>query len=110
MFIFVIRFTEFFFPVLVEVLSGELNKITLLCCKVAADTSFNQGFSITRSDFVGNFGLGFVSLSYELNESTQAFHTTRTHPNVFARSSSCVLFGYIRYLYERFIRLIINSF
>ena len=29
-FIFVIRFTEFFFPVLVEVLSGELNKITLL--------------------------------------------------------------------------------
>jgi hypothetical protein len=65
---------------------------------------------ITRSDFVGNFGLGFVSLSYELNESTQAFHITRTHPNVFARSSSCVLFGYIRYLYERFIRLIINSF
>lgn len=60
--------------------------------------------------FVGNFGLGFVSLSYELNESTQAFHITRTHPNVFARSSSCVLFGYIRYLYERFIRLIINSF
>lgn len=55
---------------------------------MAADTSFNQGFSITRSDFVGNFGLGFVSLSYELNESTQAFHTTRTHPNVFARSSS----------------------
>lgn len=49
---------------------------------MAADTSFNQGFSITRSDFVGNFGLGFVSLSYELNESTQAFHTTRTHPNV----------------------------
>lgn len=63
-------------------------KSRCFCCKVAADTSFNQGFSITRSDFVGNFGLGFVSLSYELNESTQAFHTIRTHPNVFARSSS----------------------
>lgn len=110
MFIFIIRSTNFSFLLLLKYCLENSIKSRCFCCKVAADTSFNQGFSITRSDFVGNFGLGFVSLSYELNESTQAFHTIRTHPNVFARSSSCVLFGYIRYLYEHLIRFIINSF
>ena len=100
-----------FFPLFLEKYCFTVSlKSATFCWIAAADTSDSQGLSSIRSDFVGNFGLGFVSLSYELNESTQAFHTTRTHPNVFARSSSYVLFGYIRYLYERFIRLIINSF
>lgn len=72
-------------------------------CRVAAETSSSHGLFSIKSDFDMIFGLGFVSLSYELNELTHAFHITLVQPKVFNNIFSWEDVGYALYLYARLI-------